>query len=209
MGAALNESQICYKDFPKMKEKFYQADKPNLEQKLQQESLQGRNIFRKSKNKIVTNGSKHLKGDNEPFLSSCVNAQQEHNIEPPSSKENYLFSKFEQLTPTEGTFVVAASRDHNPDLRKMKEKTLPKSVLIDLEVPAVSDSCYLHKKDGAAGTLDSTSLKVDKEGRFVNSQKICQGSTPQSLDSVNECRMTNNRMVYNGLLESHIKSMWL
>merc|ERR1719397_612549 len=51
--AALNESQICHKGFLNTKEKFSSADKLNLEQKQQQESLQGRNNFRKSKFKIV------------------------------------------------------------------------------------------------------------------------------------------------------------
>jgi len=234
--AALNDSHICYKNFPNMKEKFNQADKLNLEQKLQQESLQGRNIFRKSKNKIVPDGSKNLKDDNEPIVSSCVNAKHEHN-EPTSSKESLLFSKTDQLTPTKGTLVVAASRDHggdgcerkpvqkvaiasltcvfqdsdgtklccvSPDLRKMKEKTLTKSVLIDRQVPAVNDSCYLHKKDGLACTLDSISLEVDKERRFANSQKICQGSTPQSLDTRNRCQPVDKSSS-----ESQIKSMWL
>merc|ERR1712087_689665 len=223
-----------------MKEKFNQADKLNLVQKLQQESLQGRNILRKSKNKIVTEVSKNLKDDNEPILSSCVYAKHEHK-QPTSSKESYLVSKPEQVTPTKGTFVIAASRDHggcacerepgqkvaiastcviqesdgtklycvSPDLRKMNEKTLPKSVLIDRQVPAVNDSCYLHKKDELACTFNSISLKVDKERRFANSQKICQGSTPKSHDSRNRCRMTNHSMVYKSLSESQIKSMWL
>jgi len=240
--ATLNECQICYKDFPNMKEKLYQADKLNLEQKLQQGSLQGRNIFRKSKNKIALDWPEHLKDGNEHFESSCVNAQQEHHIEPTNREENYLFSKLDQLTPRKRTFVVAASRDQGgcgcerkpvqkgviapltcvieesegtklccvgPDLRKMKEKTLPNSAFIDSQDLAVSDSCCLHKKDGAANNLNSISLKVDKERRFVNSQKICQVSTRQSLDSRNQCRLTNNRMVNKSISDSHIKSMWL
>jgi len=239
--AAVNESQICCMDFPNM-EKFYQADKLNLKQKLQQESLQGRNIFRKSANQIVPEGSKYLKHDHETFESSCEIAHQEHNIEPTSNEENYLFSNLDRMTPTKGTFVVAASKYHggcgcerkpvqkgaiasltcaieesdgtklcclSPDLRMMNEKKLPKSVFIDPQVPAMSDSCYLQEKDGACGIFDNISLTVDKERRFVNSQKICRVSTSQSLDSTKQCRMTNSRRVNKTISESHIKSLWL
>jgi len=48
--AALNESSICYEDFPNMKEKPYQADKLNLEGRLRQKSFQSRNIYRKPNN---------------------------------------------------------------------------------------------------------------------------------------------------------------
>jgi len=109
------------------------------------------------------------------------------------------------IEESEGTKLCCVS----PDLCRMKEKTLPNSVFIDSQVPAVSDSCYLHKKNGAVGTLNSISMKIDKERRFGNSQKIPRINTRQSHDARNQCRMTNNGRVNKGISENPIKSIWL
>jgi len=109
---ALNKSQICHGDFPNMKMKLGEADKPYLEWKLQQESLQSRNIFQNSKNNFDTEGSQKLTVDNKPFERSCVNACQEHHIALTSREGNNSFSKLHQLNPTKGTFVVEAAGNH-------------------------------------------------------------------------------------------------
>jgi len=156
-----------------------------------------------------------------------VNAHRERNIEPTGSEENYPVSQPDQLTQTGETFVIEASRDHgggsgasfgcvieesagtklpcvNPYFHKMKEKTLPKTVFIDPQVLALSDSWYLQKKDWAAADFDSKSLEVGTHRRLVNSQKMCQVSKPENLDS-----KKLNRKVNKSISGSSIKSMWL
>lgn len=237
---AVNKSQICHEDIPNMKEKLDEADKLNLLRKLQQKSLQSRNIFRKADNNIAPEGSENLKVD-ETSESSCLNARQEHHIAPTSTEGNQSFSKPDQLNPTKGTFLVQASRDHGgyaygrstvqegarafvpcvieesasmklpcvtQDLCRMKEKTSGKTISIDPQVLALSDSWYLQKKDGEAGTLNNRSLKVDKERRHANSLKIYQVKTPQNFDSRNQFRMSKRRenKCVSGSL---IRSKWL
>jgi len=94
------------------------------------------------------------------------------------------------------------------DLRRMKEKTLPKTIFIDLQVLAVSDSWYFENKDGEAGALNNRFLKVDKKRRFANSQKMCRVNTPKSLDSRNRYRMTKRRL-NKSISGSLIRSKWL
>jgi len=93
------------------------------------------------------------------------------------------------------------------DLRRMKEETLPKTISIDPQVLAVSDSWYLQNKDREVGVLDNRSLKVDKERRFANFQKICRVNTT-SLDSRNQDRMTKRRL-NKSITGSLIRSKWL
>jgi len=95
------------------------------------------------------------------------------------------------------------------DLRKMKKKMLPKTVYIDPHVLAMSDSWYLQKNDGTAGTLNNRSLKALKERRFDNSQKVCQVSTPKSFDSKNQYRMTTRRMNKSITGSPIMRSKWL
>jgi len=238
--AAIDEGEICYENIPNTLEKLDKVVKLKFVRKLQQETFQSRNIFRMATNKIDSDGFEN-EYDSANFYSSCVNTHQERHIEPTSSEENNLFSKVDQLTPTEGTFVVRASRDYggcdewkpveeeavaylpfaieegagtklpclNPDLLKMKKKTLPKTVVIDPHILALSDSWYLRKKDRAAGTLNSQSLNEATERKFVISQRMCQVSKPESLDSRNQYIITNNRKVNKRKLRSPIKSMWL
>jgi len=238
---ALYETQTCFEDFPNMKTKHDEADKLNLEWKLQHESLQSRNIFRKSKNNIDPEGSVNLKIDNNPFESSCVNPREEHHIASTSCEGNYSFSKLHRLNPSKESFVVKATKDHGGfalgrstvqegatasvlcgieestgmklsclthDLRRMKEKTLRKTISIDPQVLAVSDSWYLQNNYGEAGVLNNRSLKLDKERRFANSQKMCRVSTTKSLDSRNQYRMKRRRL-HKSISERLIRSTWL
>merc|ERR550534_582935 len=69
-AVSVNGSQIYYKDFPNTKKKLEKLDTMNLQQKLEQESLQSRNISREFKNKIVPDGPENLKADKAPFESS-------------------------------------------------------------------------------------------------------------------------------------------
>jgi len=179
---AVNKSQICHEDFPNMKEKLDEADKLNLERKLW---------------------------------------------------ENHSFYKLDQMNPTKGTFVVQASRNHGgyargrskvqkgakesasiklscvtQDMGRMKEKTLGKTISIDQQVLAVSDSWDLQKKDWEPGTLNNRSLKVNNERRLANSQKICQVKTSQGFDSRNQFRMSKRR-VNKCVSGSPIRSKWL
>jgi len=94
------------------------------------------------------------------------------------------------------------------DLGRMKEKTLGKTISIDPQVLALSDSWYVQKKDGEAVTLNNRSLKVDKERRLANSQKICEVKTPRSFDSRNQFRMSKRR-VNKCVSDSLIRSKWL
>jgi len=95
------------------------------------------------------------------------------------------------------------------DLPKMKKKTIPKTVCTDPHVLAVSDPCYLQKKDGKVVILNSRSLKVDKERRFVNSQKIYQVSTLKSVDSSSRYKMMNRRVNRSISGSPIIRSKWL
>jgi len=199
----------------------HKADKVKFYRKLQQETFRSSNIFPMSNNKIVSDGSEN-EYDSAPFWSGCVNAHQERHIELTSSEEDNLAfvvggSSYASKPDEEeavasqpcaigwaaGTKLICA----NPDLLTMKEKTMPKTVFIDPEILALSDSWYLRKKDRAADTVNTRSLKVGTEGR-LNCQKTCQISKPESRDSGNQHRMFNIKL-NNSILASPMKSMWL
>jgi len=97
----------------------------------------------------------------------------------------------------------------NPNFLKMERKTLRETVFIDPKNLALSDSWYLQKKEGAAGTLNSQSLKVGTERKFFNSQRMCEVSKAGSLDSINQNRITNNLKLNKRLSGNPIRSMWL
>jgi len=93
------------------------------------------------------------------------------------------------------------------DLPRMKEETLPKTISIDPQVLAVSDSWYLKNKEREVAVLNNRSLKVDKERSFANFQKMCRVNTT-SLDSRNQYRMTKRRL-NKSISGSLIRSKWL
>jgi len=217
----VNESQTNFKDFLNTKEKLEKSDTNNLQRKLEQESLRS------------TKNTENLKADNAPFQSTGVNAQQEPHIAEGSSLTN-----LDCLNPNKGTFGVKASRDQRvcesntiqegatayvpnmgewadrklsyetQDLHESKVKRLPKTVSFDPYLLAVSDSWYLQNKNGAAGTLNSRLLKLEKERCVVYSEKICSGNTSQSTDFKNQHRI-DNIISNNRISGNAIKSMWL
>ena len=84
--AGLNESPMCFEDFLNMVEKPGEVDKLKFERKLQQESLQSRNIFQKSKNNNDSDGFEN-KYDSAHSENSCVGAQQERHSGPTGGEE--------------------------------------------------------------------------------------------------------------------------
>jgi len=217
-AVAVAESQIYYEDFSSTKVKLEKPDTLNLQRKLERESLQSRN-------------TEILRAYYAAFESIGLNAQQEPHIAQGSSLQN-----LDCLNSNKGTFGVKSSRDHRgcerkivqeratayvpdvgewagkkvcetQDFCKSNVKTLPKTVSFDPYVLTVSDSWYLQKKNGAAGTLNSRVLKLEKERCVVYPEKICSQITSQSTFR-NQNRM-DNIISNNSISGNAIRSMWL
>jgi len=214
-----NETPTYYENLHKVTEKLDAEDSRNFQPTLPHESLQSRNIVRKSKNTTITDGPGNLKVGNASSGRKGANDHQLTYILRGRSEENSLFTKLDDVQPVEVTSCGKSSRDQRGGGRRTVEGEVREyvpcikevwgdsfNVSVDTEDllesnPYVLRDCWLLEgQDESASTLNRRVSKVKEERRFVDFPKISPPNTFQSLECINQYRMDR------GLLK---RSHWL
>jgi len=229
-NATENETPTYYENFPKELEKLDAEDSRNFHLKLPHESLQSRNIVRKSKNTTITDVPGNLKVGN---ASSGRKGAKDHKVNyilHRRSEENFLCTKLDDVQSIEVTSCGKASRDprgagrrtfkdevreYVPCIKEVWSDSFNVSVgtqdLLELKEKRllksvftnpyiVRDSWLLQGQDESASTLNRRVSKVKEDRRFVDFPKISQPTTFQSLEYINQYRLDS------GILK---RSRWL
>jgi len=212
-----SENLIFFNNYPNINKSLNAADTHNLRRTLQLEPLQRKRVSGESRNTIVSNRIPDIvewsnDGNFRLFAELDVNRTKVMSTAKTSADLKVggrKTAKDEAAGNVHNLKEGSIDSWRKQDIYEFKEKSLPKTVFIDPNVLALSDSWYLKNQ---VETISSRNRQVVKKEDNVKSlidpSNISKSSTYQTLDSISQFQK-DGEIFNKNISRIPIRSIWL